>query len=52
MNWKKWVVLGWLVAECLYLIFLIGKPRKPKTPADAIAAIAECSVIGWLVVSS
>lgn len=34
-----WIGIGVLVIRCVTVVLLIGQPRKPLTPADALYAM-------------
>lgn len=50
MAWYAWAVLGWLGIQCVYVTAIIGKPREPRTPTDALALWFECGLVAWAVV--
>jgi hypothetical protein len=50
MNWVAWTLLGWLAFSAFYQVYLVDRPREPKTHFEAIAAIVEIGLACWAVV--
>lgn len=50
MPWFGWVVVGWLALNVVYQFYLVDRPRKPKTLAEAFEAMIELGLVIWAVV--
>lgn len=50
MSWQQWVLVAWLAWIPLLNIWLIGKPREPITPENALwivviyAGLLACAI--------
>ena len=39
MGWFDWFLVGWWLLNAAVRVSLIGKPRKPFSPADGVAVM-------------
>ena len=49
MNIYAWLLIGWLTAEALSVVWLIGKERKVITNGFAVAAVVQAAMLAWVV---
>jgi hypothetical protein len=45
-----YVIAGLEVFAALFAVGRVGKPRKPVTPADAVAVVIICAVFATVLV--
>lgn len=50
MVWYAWVVIASFVFNALMQVAIIGQPRKPRTPSEAIFAIIELGLYIYVIV--
>lgn len=50
MNWLDWLLVSWFALGVLLTTYLVGKPRKPITPVDAVSVTAINAALIVLVV--
>jgi hypothetical protein len=50
MNWVAWTLLGWLAFSAFHLVYLVDRPRKPKTLTEAICGLVEIGFACWGIV--
>lgn len=50
MSTLGWILFIWLMGQICFQWYLVGRPRKPKTIADATMATIEVGLIAYAVV--
>lgn len=50
MKYALYVIAGFEVLAALFAVGRIGKPRKPTTPADAVAVVIICAALATALI--
>lgn len=52
MSWQQWVLATWIALGLVFTPYMVGRERKPITPAGATGMVLVCCIQLALVVTS